>query len=189
MRRAWPSKIDMLPYYFGSCILTRPRCCHWSRRGRTVGRCWIIRPGRVKSQHGLSRLERVGGGRMSSSTYYATRRIFNSARIVSGRWHCKKKGRNRKRKRKNEKKRGAASKNSIPPRYWHYCTACGAGSKGRDWLFYCTFNWDCQSACSFPGSRSYRRRGSTSNCYYCIHRGRWNTSIFNLAGYSSSSIA
>ena len=28
---------------------------------------------------------------MSSSTYYATRRIFNSARIVSGRWHCKKK--------------------------------------------------------------------------------------------------
>ena len=75
---------------------------------------------------------------MSSSTYYATRRIFNSALVL---FRVDATVKNKKKK----KKRGVASKNSIAPRYWHYCTACGATSKGRDWLFYCTFNWDCQS--------------------------------------------
>ena len=119
-----------------------PKLANWSI-------CWILRPGRVKSQHGLSRLERVQWEGEECHHHRLTRRPEEFSTLCSSLVLFRvdaivKRG-------KNEKKQGAASKNSIPPRYWHYYTACRADSKGRDWLFYCTFNWDCQSACSFPG--------------------------------------
>ena len=138
MRRAWPSKIDMLLLLnIGSCILNWRTDPYAGYCGRVVWKVSTVYHGLKEWEGEECHHHRLTRRPEEFSTLRSSLVLFRVDAIV-------KRG-------KNEKKQGAASKNSIPPRYWHYYTACRADSKGRDWLFYCTFNWDCQSACSFPG--------------------------------------